>query len=191
MDIDSNPTSGPELAADRSGATRGAMHLAPSALREPRCSEMPGDGAVGTTATGGPDIGDVAGRHRRRSVRDTVSATVGTMLGLVPHVLHHIGLLAGTALVAGAGGNAVLYLLGLLFTLPLLRRLRRRFDSWLAPAIAVAVFSSLFALSAFVIGPAISGAGSPSSPAQVVPSGPGSPVTPSGSPGDEHAGHHS
>jgi hypothetical protein len=28
---------------------------------------------------------------------------IGAVVGLAPHVLHHIGLLAGTALIAGAG----------------------------------------------------------------------------------------
>lgn len=87
----------------------------------------------------------------------TVSAVFGTLLGLVPHVLHHVGLLAGTALVSGAGGNLVFGVLGLVLSIPLLRRLYRRFDTWIAPAIALAVFAIMFSLSAFVIGPALSG----------------------------------
>lgn len=47
-------------------------------------------------------------------------------------------------------------LLGLLFSLPLLRRLYTRFNTWKAPAIAFAIFVAMFSLSAFVIGPAIS-----------------------------------
>lgn len=91
------------------------------------------------------------------AVRDTVGAAVGAILGLVPHVMHHIGLLAGAALVTGVGGNLLFFALGLVFSIPLLRRLYRRFRSWWAPAIAVAVFAALFSLSALVIGPAISG----------------------------------
>jgi phosphotransferase system glucose/maltose/N-acetylglucosamine-specific IIC component len=77
-------------------------------------------------------------------------------VGLAPHVLHHIGLLAGTALVAGAAGTTVFGLLGLVAAIPLLLRLKRRFGSWWAPAIGLAVFAAMFLLSAFVIGPAIS-----------------------------------
>lgn len=138
---------------------------------------------------------------RPRSLRQSLGAAAGALLGLVPHVLHHVGLLVGTALFVGAGGNLVLYLLGLLMAVPLLRRLRRRFSTWLAPAIAVVVFTAAFAVSAFVIGPAISGGGaagsppSPSSPARVGqhgPAGPATPGTPSApaSPVPGHEGHH-
>ena len=40
-----------------------------------------------------------------RSLWNTVTGAVGVITGLAPHVLHHIGLLAGTALVAGGGGT--------------------------------------------------------------------------------------
>ena len=42
-------------------------------------------------------------------------------------------------------------------SVPMLLRLRRRFGTWRAPAIALGVFTVMFALTAFVIGPAISG----------------------------------
>ncbi len=73
------------------------------------------------------------------------------------HVLHHIGLLAGTALIADAGGTALFGMLGLALSVPMLLRLRRRYASWWAPAIGLAVFAVMFSLSAFVIGPAING----------------------------------
>ena len=78
-------------------------------------------------------------------------------MGLLPHVLHHAGLIFGAALVTGTGGNLLFGVVGLLFSLPMLRRLYLRFDTWKAPAIALVVFVALFSLSAFVIGPAISG----------------------------------
>nr|BFE45602.1 hypothetical protein GCM10017547_34950 [Pseudarthrobacter oxydans] len=84
---------------------------------------------------------------------------VGLIVGLLPHVLHHIGLLAGTALVAGSGGTALFGALGLLASIPMLVRLYRRFGSWVAPALGLLVFAAMFSLSAFVIGPAISGTG--------------------------------
>lgn len=68
-------------------------------------------------------------------------------------MLRHIGLLAGTALIAGAGGTALFGILGLALSVPMLLRLRRRYASWWAPAIGLAVFAVMFSLSAFVIGP--------------------------------------
>ena len=105
-----------------------------------------------------------------RSWWRAVSAVFGVLLGLAPHVLHHVGLLAGTALVAGSGGTLLFAVLGLAASVPMLWRLRRRFASWWAPAIGAAVFGILFSVSAFVVGPAISdtGGGGGSSPAQVV-----------------------
>lgn len=106
--------------------------------------------------------------RRRRSLRDALTGLIGAVLGLAPHVLHHVGLLAGTALVAGSGGTALFAVVGLAAMVPLLLRLRRRFGSWLAPALGLAVFTAMFALSAFVVGPAISGG--QDSPAPVGPS---------------------
>ena len=94
----------------------------------------------------------------------TVSAIFGTLLGLLPHVLHHTGLIFGAALVTGAGGNLLFGALGLLFSVPLVRRLYTRFHTWKAPAIALVIFIAMFSLSAFVIGPAISGDSSVETP---------------------------
>lgn len=96
--------------------------------------------------------------------RSGVTGALGGLLGLAPHLLHHIGLLAGTALVAGSGGTAVFAGLGLASSVPMLFRLHRRFGSWRAPVFGLAAFAAMFALSAFVIGPAISDAGSSPAP---------------------------
>lgn len=77
----------------------------------------------------------------------------------------------------GAAGNLLFGALGLLFSLPLLRRLYRRFGTWKAPGVALAVSAVMFSLSAFVIGPAINNE-SPE-PAPVQAPGP-----------DEHSVHH-
>ena len=87
---------------------------------------------------------------------NAVTAVIATVMGLAPHVLHHVGLFAGAAFVVGVGGNLLFGVVGLLLSIPLLRRLYRRFGTWKAPAIGVAVFAAMFSLSAFVIGPAIS-----------------------------------
>lgn len=110
--------------------------------------------------------GDLRLRRAER-LRNAMSGVLGGVLGLAPHVLHHVGLLAGTALVAGSGGTALFGFLGLLASVPMLRRLHRRFGTWKAPAIGLAVFAGMFAVSAFVVGPQISGeAGSPASVVQ-------------------------
>ncbi len=83
----------------------------------------------------------------------------GGFIGVLPHVLHHVGPLAGAALLAGAGGQALFGAIGFVAAVPFLLRLRRRFGGWRAPAIALAVFAAMFTLSSLVIGPAISGGG--------------------------------
>lgn len=79
--------------------------------------------------------------------------------GAAPHVLHHVGPLAGTAVVAGAGGRVAFGAAGFVATIPMLRRLRRRTGGWRAPALALAAFAAIFTFSTFVIGPALSGTG--------------------------------
>ena len=133
----------------------------------------PADPPASTTTTapvaGERPPGAEARKSRLAAARDAVGAFVGAVLGLTPHVLHHAGLIAGAAFVTGAGGNALFFAIGLVFSIPLLRRLYRRFRTWRAPAIAVAVFAAVFSLSAFVIGPAISGDPGPT-PQEPVPS---------------------
>ena len=105
-------------------------------------------------------------------------AAWGVFIGLLPHVLHHVGPLAGAALLAGAGGTVLFAAIGFVAAIPFLRRLHRRFATWKAPAIALAIFAALFSLSSFVIGPAISGDGDVSNRPSVK------------QPGGGHAGHH-
>ena len=38
---------------------------------------------------------------------NAATGVVGVLVGLAPHVLHHVGALAGTALVAGSGGTSL------------------------------------------------------------------------------------
>lgn len=91
--------------------------------------------------------------RRLRALWNGLLGVIGTIVGLAPHVLHHIGLLAGTAVVAGTGGTVLFGLAGLAASIPLLLKLRHRFHSWWAPVIGLAVFAVMFSLSAFVIGP--------------------------------------
>ncbi len=114
------------------------------------------------------------------AIWNAATAVIATVMGLAPHVLHHIGLFAGAAFVVGVGGNLLFGALGLLLSIPLLRRLHRRFGTWKAPAIAVGVFAVVFSISAFVIGPAIS---SPEPVEAPQPAGTPAPA--------EHSAHHS
>lgn len=141
-----------------------------------------GSGATGPPMV--PDEGQAASgvpKSRIAAARDAVGAFLGALLGLVPHVLHHIGFIAGAAFVTGFGGNAVFFLLGLVFSIPLLRRLYARFGTWRAPAVAVAVFAAAFTFSALVIGPALTGSsGDPSE----------GPSSPDPTPSQNHSDHH-
>ena len=98
-------------------------------------------------------------RSRIATVRAGVASFFAGVLGLAPHVLHHVGPIAGAALITGVGGTLVFAVLGFLLTIPFLLRLRRRFGTWRAPAIALAVFAAMFAFSTFVLGPALFGDG--------------------------------
>jgi hypothetical protein len=118
-------------------------------------------------------------RDRLRALWNALVGGIGLLVGFVPHVLHHVTLLAGTALVAGSGGSALFGALGFVASVPFLLRLRRRFGSWRAPAIGLFIFVAMFSLSTFVIGPAISGAGG------------GSDIQPGPVPSVDHNGHHS
>ncbi len=110
-----------------------------------------------------------------------VVAAWGVVSGVAPHVLHHVGPLAGAAVLAGAGGKAIFFALGLVLSIPMLRRLHRRFGTLVAPALAVVTFAGVFTFSNLVVAPLLTGS-------EKQPTTPGieQPATPSG-----HAGHHS
>jgi len=78
-------------------------------------------------------------------------------MGVAPHVLHHVGPLAGAAFLAGAGGRLLFGGIAFAASIPFLLRIYHRFGTWVAPAIALAVMAAMFSFSTFVIGPAISG----------------------------------
>lgn len=106
-----------------------------------------------------------------------IVAAWGVLSGLAPHVLHHVGPLAGAALLAGFGGKVLFFALGLVLSVPLFRRLYRRFETWLAPALAIGVFAVMFAVSSLVIAPLITGGSK-------TPAPPGIQQSP------DHASHH-
>ncbi|MFY9265370.1 MAG: hypothetical protein WAO61_08090 [Solirubrobacterales bacterium] len=122
-------------------------------------------------------------------VRRTLSSAAAGLLGAAPHVLHHAGPLAGTALVAGAGGKLLFGVIGFAMLAPMLLKMHRRTRSWRGPLAALAVFAAIFSLSTFVIGPAITGnnAATNTTPAEREP-GPTGPSGPSGP--SSHSVHH-
>ena len=106
------------------------------------------NGAASQTVTGEPGT-----FSRFRVLAGSVSAAV---LGAAPHILHHVGALAGAAIFAGATGTALFGAIGLLAAIPLLLRVRRRTGSWRRPFALLALFAALFAVSTAVVGPALS-----------------------------------
>jgi hypothetical protein len=98
-------------------------------------------------------------RDRLRALWDSRVGGIGLAMGLLPHVMHHVGFLVGTALIAGAGGTTLFGVLGFLVSIPMLLRLRRRFGTWKAPAIGLLIFIAMFSFSTFVIGPTMRGSG--------------------------------
>jgi hypothetical protein len=109
------------------------------------------------------------------SLGSVLSGLVAAVFGITPHVLHHVGPLAGTALLAGSNGTIIFGVAGFALSIPMLLRIRRRFGSWLAPSVASVIFLVVYLFSSLVIGPAITGAsaiepeGAP--PSTTLPSG--------------------
>jgi putative oligomerization/nucleic acid binding protein len=85
------------------------------------------------------------------------SAAMGVVAGIAPHVLHHVGPLAGAALLAGAGSSVLFGAIGFALMIPMLLRLRRRFGTWAAPGVALVLFAAAFTVSTLRTGPAIRG----------------------------------
>lgn len=104
----------------------------------------------------GSSPGERSTPPRRSRVRHVASAGWGTLSGVAPHVLHHVGPLAGAAVLAGFGGRLIFFLLGLLLAVPMLRRLHRRFG-WMAATLAVGLFAVSFAVSSALASKVIDG----------------------------------
>ena len=112
-------------------------------------------------------------------MRKTVTGVEGEIRGRGKEGLHDNGRRAGKDRIEGNGGTALLGEIGLRARKQMMLRKRRRFGTWRAPAIALGVFTAMFALSAFVIGPAIGGANTSTGTGTNAPS-----------PAVDHASHH-
>lgn len=161
------------FADERLGRFRDSVHVFSTEQGQGTVAHTPLEPAQGPPRAAGEEDG-------RRTVAArlwaAVTGTVGVVSGLAPHVLHHVGPVAGAALIAGVGGTVLFGALGLLLSVPFLLRLHRRSGSWRRPIAALLVFAAMFTLSATVIGPAIRG--DDDAPVPAVTTSPG------------HAGHH-
>lgn len=120
-----------------------------------------------------------------RRARLAISGAFAGLLGLMPHLLHHAGPLAGAALFAGVGGSLLFGALGFVVAIPFLVRMRRRHGSWRLPVAALALFAALFAVSTFVVGPALTGEDENGTRRSDGPAAPARPAAPAG-----HEAHH-
>lgn len=113
---------------------------------------------------------------RADRLRAALAAIGAAVLGAAPHVLHHVGPLAGAALFAGATGGLLFGALGFVLVIPMLRRIRRHTGSWRVPGVVLALMVAIFTFSTLVIGPALTGGEStPASETQRAPGASGSP----------------
>lgn len=121
--------------------------------------------------------------------RAALAGLGAAILGAAPHVLHHVGPLAGAAVLAGVTGKLLFGVLGFVLAIPMLRRLRRHHGSWAIPGGVLALMTVVYAFSAFVIGPAVAGTGDDApakrGPSRIVPDDRPSGVSPA-----EHESHH-
>jgi len=138
----------------------------------------PADSPIGRAAPISADAPGDAKSGPFRRLRVAAGGVGAAVLGAAPHVLHHAGLLAGAAIFAGFGGKLIFFAIGLVAAIPLLVKMRRRSGSWRRPAAALALFGTLFALTSFVVAPAILSAGSGDGPS-----------TPSSTPSSVPPGH--
>ncbi len=107
-----------------------------------------------------PAPGRATPQTLRQRLAMLASSALAGLLGIMPHVLHHAGPLAGAALFAGAAGTLIFGAIGFVAAIPFLLRLHRRHGNWRVPAALLVLFAVVFSISTFVIGPAMSGNGS-------------------------------
>ena len=131
-----------------------------------------------------PTAGARTPRTFRQRTAAAISSAFAVVLGILPHVLHHAGPLAGAALLAGTAGTLLFGAIGLVAAIPFLLRVHRRCGNWRVPAGLLALFAVVFSISAFVIGPAITGSDSGKSKPTTTQSAPAAPAK------EGHDAHH-
>lgn len=93
-----------------------------------------------------------------RRLRIAAAGVGAALLGATPHVLHHAGPLAGAALFAGVGGTLLFGALGLHCRNPAAAEDAATHRVVAAPGGRARAVPALFALSSFVVAPALTGA---------------------------------
>jgi O-antigen/teichoic acid export membrane protein len=71
----------------------------------------------------------------------------------------------GPALLGGVGGSLLFGAAGVVLSIPFLLRVHRHCGNWRIPALLLVTFATVFSVSTFVVGPAISGSDEPTAPA--------------------------
>ena len=152
---------------DRNGAWPGRVSSGPAKGRylAPWLTELPRATismrlsmmtTYGSHAHGRRELNQVATRALP-TLPTALSGVVAAISGIAPHALHHAAPIGGTALVSGATGTLVFGIVGFILSIPMLLRLRRRFDTWAGPAFATALFTAVYVFSALVLAPAVTG----------------------------------
>jgi hypothetical protein len=90
--------------------------------------------------------------HPRIRVTAWISGAIGWTSAMAPHILHHAGLLVGTAFIAGATGLWLFGVIAVIAMVPMLIRLHRRTNGWIAPAGMVALMAIMFSISQLMMG---------------------------------------
>ena len=98
---------------------------------------------------------DAPSEPSRSRVAGMLGSAWAATMGVLPHVLHHVGPLAGAALLAGTTGTLLFGAATFLLTIPLLLRVHRRSGTWRVPLALLGLFIATWALSTFVIGPEV------------------------------------
>lgn len=81
-----------------------------------------------------------------------VACWVGATAGALPHVLHLLGPLAGTAFVSGADGTLLSAGMGLAVVMPLLLYEYRHTGGWRAPFLFLVASAAMFMVSTLFLG---------------------------------------
>lgn len=68
---------------------------------------------------------DTEESSNKRTVRGALESAGAGLLGAAPHVLHHVGPLAGAALLAGATGKILFAVLGFVLIIPMMIKMHR------------------------------------------------------------------
>lgn len=96
---------------------------------------------------------DETNHHTHSRATGVVGGIWSGIMGILPHVLHHVGPLAGAALIAGTTGRLLFGALTFVLTMPLLVRVHRKCGSWRIPGVLLGIFIAVWTLSTFVAGP--------------------------------------